>query len=146
MRLCATVIEEDLLVRINKQIENQKGQKEYVTWQQVQQFIDSVIEDYTKRGYKPTGVYGIPRGGLCLATMLSYKANLPLLLAPSPDCIIIDDIADSGNTLSHFTENDTQFNDYYIATMYYAERSKVIPTFWKNKKENKWIVFPWESE
>lgn len=115
-----------------------------VTWEQMGKYIDKVIEITKDKQF--TGVYGIPRGGIVLATLLSYKLHLPLLLAPTKCCIIIDDIADSGRTLIHFTENDTQFNKYYITTMYYKKRSLVTPDYYMYNKEDEWVVFPWEDE
>lgn len=120
--------------------------KEFITWEQVQIYINKLIEDLKIKGIRPTGVYGIPRGGLILATLLSYKLNIPLLLAPSEGCVIIDDIADSGRTLCHYTNNDTQFNSYYITTMFYHNRSIVTPDFYALKKHDEWIVFPWEHQ
>lgn len=118
--------------------------KVYVSFEDINDYINKVIEDIKDRNLKVSGVYGIPRGGLILATWLSYKLDIPLLTAPAKDCIIIDDIADSGRTLLHYTENDTQFNKYYITTMYYHERSLVKPDFYLYNKKDKWIVYPWE--
>ena len=120
-------------------------EKIYVSWKDLEDFADSLINEMNKANFKPTGVYGIPRGGLILATLLSYKLDIPLLMNASKGCLIVDDIADSGRTLLHFTENDTQFNKYFIATMYYHQRSVVKPNYYKFEKKDKWIVFPWEE-
>ena len=120
--------------------------KVYVSWEDINKYLDGVVEDVKKRGLKPSGVYGIPRGGLIFATMLSYKMDIPLLLNAAKDCIIIDDIADSGRTLVHFTKNDTQFNTHYITTMYYHERSMVKPDFYMFEKKDNWIVYPYEFD
>ncbi len=122
------------------------SQKVFVSWKDIDKYLDSVVEDVKKRGLKPSGVYGVPRGGLIFATMLSYKMDIPLLLNAAKDCIIIDDIADSGRTLLHFTKNDTQFNKYYITTMYYHERSVVKPDFYMFEKKDNWIVYPYEYD
>ena len=45
------------------------------------------------------GVYGFPRGGLCLAVALSHSLELPLLDEPKNNSLIVDDIYDSGYTL-----------------------------------------------
>ena len=121
-------------------------EKVYVTYEQINEYIDNVVQDLKKRGIKPTGVYGPPRGGLIFATLLSYKMDIPLLLNASKGCVIIDDIADSGRTLLHFTENDTQFNKYYITTMYYHERSAVRPDYYMHLKKDRWIVYPYEYD
>ena len=120
-------------------------EKVYVSWEQVDNFVDSLLNEVEEKGLNFSGVYGIPRGGLVLATLISYRLNIPLLLAPAKNCIIVDDIADSGRSLLHYTENDTQFNKYYIATMFYCERSAVKPDFYQFNKEDKWIVYPWEK-
>lgn len=122
-----------------------ENNKVYVTWEDMTSYIDDLIEELNKRNIHPTGVYGVPRGGMILATLVSYKLDIPLLLNASKGCLIIDDIADSGRTLLHYTENDTQFNKYFITTMYYHERSMVKPDFYKFEKADKWIVFPWEE-
>ena len=120
-------------------------EKVYVSWKDLEEFVDSLIDEMNKQNFKPTGVYGIPRGGLIPATLISYKLDIPLLMNASKGCLIVDDIADSGRTLLHFTENDTQFNKYFIATMYYHQRSIVKPNYYKFEKNDKWIVFPWEE-
>lgn len=120
-------------------------EKIYVSWKDMEEFVDSLINELNKKNIKPTGVYGIPRGGLILATLISYKMDIPLLMNASKGCLIVDDIADSGRTLLHFTENDTQFNKYFIATMFYHKRSIVKPDFYKFEKTDKWIIFPWEE-
>lgn len=122
------------------------SQKVFVSWDDIDKYLDAVVEDVKKRGLKPSGVYGIPRGGLIFATMLSYKMDIPLLLNAAKDCIIIDDIADSGRTLLHFTKNDTQFNKYYITTMFYHERSLVKPDYYMFEKNDSWIVYPYEYD
>lgn len=120
-------------------------EKVYVTWRQVDTYLNKIIKDLKYKPFYPVGVYGIPRGGNVLATMLSYRMNIPLLAAPAKNCIIIDDICDSGRSLLHYTKNDTQFNNYYITTMYYHIRSAVTPNFYAYNKQDKWIVFPWEK-
>ena len=122
------------------------SQKVYVSWEDINKYLDGVVEDVKKRGLKPSGVYGVPRGGLIFATMLSYKMDIPLLLNAAKDCIIIDDIADSGRTLMHFTKNDTQFHKFYITTMYYHERSMVKPDYYMFEKKDNWIVYPYEYD
>ena len=120
-------------------------EKLYVTWDDMTKYIDELVDEMNKKGIRPTGVYGIPRGGLILATLVSYKMDIPLLMGATDGCLIIDDISDSGRTLIHYTSNDTQFNKYYISTMFYHKRSMVKPDFYKFEKDDKWIVFPWEE-
>ena len=49
------------------------------------------------------GIYGIPRGGLVAAVLLSHITGIPLHLEPWHNSLILDDIADTGLTLSPYT-------------------------------------------
>jgi hypoxanthine phosphoribosyltransferase len=110
---------------------------EYISWDEVERFVAEVKAFCIPRHIK--GIYGIPRGGNVLATMVSYRTGLPLLQAPAKDCLIIDDISDSGKTLLHYKEKG-----YAIATMCYKESSLVEPDMYYRKTEE-WVVFPWEG-
>ena len=113
--------------------------KTYVSWKDVYKFVDSVADRFEDANI--TGVYGIPRGGLVFAVMLSHRLAVPMLMAPSDGCLIVDDIADTGITLQHYRQEH-----YSIATMFYHEQSKIVPDFWMFEKKDKWIVFPWEGD
>ena len=141
---------EEQLKEKNQQLDNKNSELDKKQ-EVLQEKIDSIIVELQNvakikaEGLQFSGVYGIPRGGLIPATLLSYKLGIPLLMGPAKNCLIVDDIADSGKTLMHFTMNDTQFNKYFIATIYYAKRSLVKPDFYTKEKDGKWIEFPWEK-
>lgn len=118
--------------------------KKFVSWKEVEDYINNVAKFYNN--FEITGVYGIPRGGLILAVMLSHKMNIPLLQAPYDNCIIIDDISDSGESLLHYANNSSGNSklNYHITTMYFKKGSLVKPEYYLFEKENKWIVYPWE--
>lgn len=120
--------------------------KEYVTWKQVENFICAAVDLYEEENI--SGVYGLPRGGLIFAVMLSHRLNVPMLAAPVDGCLIVDDICDSGESLLHYVENSSGIvkNKYRIATMYYKKNDfGIVPDFYQFKKDNKWVVFPWEE-
>ena len=120
--------------------------KWYITWEDVQKFCKTVATRYEKD--QISGVYGIPRGGLILASILSYKMNVPMLMGPHRNCIIVDDISDSGETLLHYSRNSSdggKDKGYHIVTMFYKEGSMVLPEFFVFNKTDKWIVYPWEE-
>lgn len=112
-------------------------EKEYVQWTNIEQYVNNVCEKYKDR--KLTGVFGLPRGGLVFAVMISHKLNIPLLMSPATGCLIVDDISDTGESLLHYNNNG-----YLISTMFYRIGSLVVPDYWQYKKTNKWIVYPWE--
>ena len=111
--------------------------KEKINWEDIQNYIVKVSEFYKNQNI--TGVYGLPRGGLILAVMLSHKMDIPLLMAPIKNCIIVDDICDSGESLLHYQNNTSgdKKNNYHITTMYYKKNNLVEPELWHKKKEDK---------
>ena len=113
-------------------------EKVFVSWQDVENFI-SWLANKTNNFENFTGVYGPARGGLVFAVIISNRYNLPFLGAPQVGCICVDDICDTGDTALAWKNKG-----YTIATMFYQQQSKVKPDFWKYKKADKWIVFPWE--
>lgn len=120
--------------------------KIYVSWEDIEKYLNAVVADIKAKGLKPSGIFGLPRGGLIYATWLSYKLDLPLLSHAAKDCIIIDDISDTGRTLYHYRPNRAQFNSYYITTMYWVEDSLVKPDFYLyEKKATDWVVYPYEE-
>ena len=121
--------------------------KEFVTWNDVEEFIDRLVLEYEDMDIP--GVYGLPRGGLIFAVMLSHRLHIPMLAAPVKNCIIVDDICDSGESLVHYVNNSSGecTCDYYIVTMYYKKNKfGIIPDFWQFEKKDNWIVFPWEEK
>lgn len=121
--------------------------KRYVTWEEVEGFIDNVISKYKLDNI--TGVYGLPRGGLVFAVMLSNRLHVPMLAAPVKGCIVVDDICDTGESLIHYVKNSSgeSHGDYHIVTMYYKENKLgIVPEFYEFEKANDWIVFPWEEK
>lgn len=89
---------------------------------------------------KIVGVYGIPRGGLCIAVTLSHYLNIPLLDLPQDNCLIVDDIYDSGKTLEKYKN--------YKNASYFVLISKKDPTWFDSfliTKTEDWIIFPWEN-
>ena len=112
-----------------------------VSWEDIEQYIDDVCDHYKNKNI--TGVYGLPRGGLIFAVLLSHKMNIPLLGSPIENCIIIDDICDTGESLVHYYKNSSGLEKpkYHITTMYYKENDLVKPEFYTYKKDDKWIIY-----
>lgn len=115
-------------------------EKEYVTWQDVEQFIQTLAED-TNNFKDFTGVYGPARGGVLYAVIISNRYNIPYLGAPQVGCLCIDDICDSGDTALAWRQKG-----YKIATHYYNTKAKIEPDYWYKEKKDKWIVFPVEKQ
>lgn len=111
--------------------------KVYVSWEEVMQFCEKVCERF--KGV--AGVYGIPRGGVIFAVIISNLLDIPMLAAPCSGCLVVDDIADTGETLIHYEERG-----YRIATMFYNKLSQIRPEYYFKEKNDLWIVYPWEVQ
>lgn len=118
--------------------------KKYISWNEVEAYVNEVCKRYNNDSL--TGVFGLPRGGVVLAVMISHKLNIPMLLSPIENSLIIDDICDSGESLLHYERNSSAFKKplYHITTMMYKKGAIVTPEYYYGIKEDDWIVFPWE--
>jgi len=118
--------------------------KEFVTWDLIDEAVTDIAFNVKNTNKDFKGVYGIPRGGLILAVMLSHKLDLPLIMSVDEldeNSIIIDDIADTGKTLLDFVEYES-----YVVTIHEHEQSLIKPDYSVIDKGDKWIVYPWETE
>ena len=109
-----------------------------LNWIEFEKCVFSISKQCKNKNFN--GVYGFPRGGLCLAVALSHSLNLPLLDKPIKKSLIVDDIYDSGYTLEKIRHLKGSETHVWI--------SKTKPTWWNAYKyinEKEWIVFPWEN-
>ena len=85
-------------------------------------------------------VYGIPRGGLIPAVMLSHKTGLPLVDTIGANTLIVDDMTDSGVTMD-------KMPGLYTAVLFHKPHTSVFtPNVYSKLHEgNEWLVFPWED-
>ena len=93
----------------------------------------------SKKKYR--AIYAVPRGGYLLGTILSSELKLPLELnkrAITKDVLIVDDLVDSGKTLSEFKDNDK-------AVLYVKNGKKKAVTYYLYET-NAWIKFPDEKD
>ena len=87
-----------------------------------------------------SGIYGIPRGGLCLAVALSHKLKVNLISEPRRNSLIVDDVYETGITLNTYKDIE--------GAMFFVLFSKIKPIWWNTvflSKKSEWIVFPWEN-
>jgi hypoxanthine phosphoribosyltransferase len=87
-----------------------------------------------------SGVYGVPRGGLCLAVALSHKLKIKLISEPMKNSLIVDDVYETGITLETFKGIE--------GAMFFVIFSKIKPSWWNTvhiSEKSNWIVFPWEN-
>ena len=110
----------------------------YFTWNEFDKDVEQIANKCRFKEF--SGIYGVPRGGLCLAVALSHKLKIELISEPIKNSLIVDDVYETGITL-------TTFKNIEGATLFVLF-SKVKPTWWNTvheTKKNQWIVFPWEN-
>jgi len=110
-----------------------------LSWSDFGNLVEKLADKIKKSKEKFDGVYGIPRGGLPLAVILSHKLNIPLVLEPTENSLIADDTSDTGKTLKKTRHKK-------IATLFSTAWTSMKPDFFISMKKSKddWIIFPWE--
>ncbi len=121
-------------------------EKFYVTWDEIEELVDLLCSQIVKSGYQITDIYGLQRGGLIPAVMVSHKLGIPMTInSISTTTLIVDDICDSGETFRelfkiypkskfaclHFKPHTSHFNPDFSANKFFSDS---------------WIVYPWERE
>ena len=129
--------------------------KRYVKWWEVKEYIDNLVERLKTDVYfhleECTGIFTFTRGGFILATLLSYKLDLPILSNPAKNCIIIDDIIDTGITMKKYSDLMNEKN-YFITAMFIKDNQleeeaeyQCFADYFEFVKKDEWIVYPWED-
>ena len=110
----------------------------YFTWSEFDKSVEHIASKCKFLEF--SGIYGVPRGGLCLAVALSHKLKINIISEPIKNSLIVDDVYETGLTLN-------SFKDIEGAT-FFVLFSKIKPTWWNSvflSKKSEWIVFPWEN-
>ncbi len=110
----------------------------YFTWGEFDKSVEQIANRCRFNDF--SGIYGVPRGGLCLAVALSHKLKIELISEPQKNSLIVDDVYETGLTLRSFKHIE--------GAMFFVLFSKIKPTWWNTvfiSKKNQWIVFPWEN-
>ena len=112
--------------------------EKYFSWSEFDKSVEYIANKC--KFLEISGIYGIPRGGLCLAVALSHKLKINLISQPIKNSLIVDDIYETGITLKTFKNIE--------GAMFFVLFSKVRPTWWNSvniSEKSEWIVFPWEN-
>ena len=110
----------------------------YFTWKEFDKSVEYIANKC--KILKFSGIYGVPRGGLCLAVALSHKLKINLITEPTKNSLIVDDIYETGITLNTFKDIE--------GAKFFVLFSKEKPKWWNTvfiSQKNEWIVFPWEN-
>jgi hypoxanthine phosphoribosyltransferase len=131
-----------------------KKDKIFLDWDTYINYINVLSNLIKKSKIKFDFIYGISRGGLIPATILSHKLNIELIdfsylntsWISHKKLLICDDLIDTGETVKRYLNFDTiQASKLVkVATIYKQSFSPVIPDYYVATTEN-WIVFPYEK-
>ena len=148
--------------------------REILTWQTFGTASRELAQQVLDSGFQPDLILSITRGGMMPAGAMSYamgiknlhiinvefytgvdkRLPMPVLLPPVPVAVdlsgqkilIIDDVADTGETLRMVRD----FCDQHVAetrtAVLYEKPSSVVRCDYVWKRTSEWISFPWSSE
>lgn len=96
---------------------------------------------------KYTALYGIPAGGIPLAFALSKITGIPIVdepyeeVAEGGNCLIVDDLVDSGKTISRFEGFD-------VVTLHVKEHTPPgsRPMYYVENVGSAWVHYFWEGD
>ena len=111
----------------------------HFTWEEFDRSVEHIANKC--KSIEFSGIYGVPRGGLCLAVALSHKLRINLISEPIKNSLIVDDVYETGITLNTFKNIE--------GAMFFVLFSKIKPTWWNTvniSEKREWIVFPWENK
>jgi hypoxanthine phosphoribosyltransferase len=113
------------------------GNKVFMYWDDISVLVEELCNTIAMSGIRIKSVTGIERGGLIPAVMISHKLNIPYVTKINKDTLVVDDICDSGETLSNIVAG-------YTATLHYKKTASFTPDFYSKEVGDEWIVYPWE--
>lgn len=144
-----------------------KPRKLRLSWQTVFDGVDALAD--MVRASNPDLIVGVSRGGLIPATLLSHKLDIPLRTISvsayegtrrtvekplavegwddrydSPSVLIVDDIIDSGDTISQIRSRTLQAQMAVLVTKQ-PQFYKPVRYFAQVPKDT-WVQFPWEQD
>jgi len=139
-----------------------------MTWNKYNQAIDKIAKHFINSKFDV--IIGLTRGGLIPAICLSHKLDTPILpfnphllhangderekinLPISPvigrRILVVDEISDTGKTLSKCTKFFEKRGYITTTTVVYTNKQTTIfkPNFSVFDSQKKWVVFPWEHD
>ena len=109
-----------------------------ITFEEYDNAISLLAQKIKASGKKYTAVYGIPRGGYYPAIQLSNILGIPAITSPISGVLVVDDIMDSGATLTPYTQDKAVV---YCKDIEKAEKSGIFYA----EPFNEWLDIPDEK-
>ena len=151
-----------------------------VPFEEIKELSSQVSEQIKKSRLSFDCIIGIAKGGCIPATLISYQLDVPTFktiqiksytdnnkrsntifssgtlslfdeLSKYNRVLVVDDLADSGKTLSDFEKlydylaDTVKVPNIFTACLYYKSKSEFKPDFYAQEvKDEAWLDFPWE--
>jgi len=117
------------------------GNKIYLSWDDVNDLVTTLCEKIITEQPNIDSVFGLKRGGLIPAVMVSHKLGLPWSDVMLPNTLVVDDICDTGVTLKNCIGG-------YTAVLHYKPHTSCYtPNIYATIHEgDEWIIYPWERK
>lgn len=109
-----------------------------ISFEEYDNAISLLAQKIKASGKKYQGIYGIPRGGYYPAIQLSNILGIPAVTSPISGVLIVDDIMDSGATLTPYTQDKAVV---YCKDIEKAEKSGIFYA----EPFNEWLDIPDEK-
>ncbi len=130
-----------------------KMNRYYVNWDEIESLVFRLSHKILTNDLKFKNIYGLQRGGLIPAVMLSHQLGIPMAKGNiGPDTLIVDDICDSGETLDKIVKKYQTLYSYPFnlktAVLHYKPHTSCFePTLYAEKwNKDVWLIYPWEKE
>ena len=129
----------------------------------VKKHVSSIINQMARADFRPDIVIGLSRGGVVPALLVSHYFDCECYIRnkedtlfdvefPQRSILVIDDINDSGNTLTIVNQElyqELELRDIKYATLINNESSSFTVDFsgidFNRLEQSDWFVFPWEK-
>ena len=153
--------------------QTQSPSKIVCSWEHFDKYVTNIERQLLTDNWIPDYIVGVKRGGLIPAIALSHKFNKPLImmscqLRDSDDnnvrlyevnelnrdsnILIVDDICDSGKTFHKIIDELRVYGFKYVRTCaLFFNTSQNFRVNYKSTtidraKDDRWILFPWETK
>ena len=113
--------------------------KVYLEWSEIHELVNILCKKIITEYPNIDSVMGLPRGGMIPAVLISHELGLPFVLHPGKNTLVVDDINDTGHTLS-------KAPGAYWAVLHNKPTSKFKDCIYAKEVGDQWIVYLWERE
>jgi uncharacterized protein len=120
-----------------------------LSWELIDELTDKIAIEVSRNYKEIKFIYGIPRGGLIPAVILSHKLGIKLINEVFSHTLVVDDIVDTGETMKiRVAEANIWGDTRNIVTTSLVTRSSAeykpnitgMPL-----RSDGWVCYPWEN-